>query len=54
VRNELVETSEAKPHHILPDSGWISVYLKIEKDVDRVIKLLRKSYDIAVEEKIKE
>ncbi|MCG6913703.1 hypothetical protein LJE86_07275 [bacterium BMS3Abin03] len=37
---------------MLPDSGWISVYLKNEKYVDRVIKLLRRSYDIAVEQKI--
>jgi len=53
VRNELVETGKAHPHHILPDSGWVSVYLKKEEDVDRAIKLLRRSYEIAVEQKRK-
>ena len=53
VRNELVETGRAQPHHILPDSGWISIYLKKEEDVDRAINLLKRSYEIAVEQKRK-
>lgn len=53
VRNEIVESDEAQPHHILPDSGWVSVYLNEEEDVDRAINLLRRSYEIAVEQKRK-
>ena len=47
VRNELVEAGRAEPHHILPDSGWVSVFLRKASDVDRAIELLRRSFDIA-------
>lgn len=49
VRNELVENGEAEPHHILPESGWVSVYLKNETDIDNAINLLKLSYQIASE-----
>ena len=47
VRNELVAAGRAEPHHILPESGWVSIYLKQAPDVDRAIELLRLSFDIA-------
>jgi len=47
VRNELVTGGRAEPHHILPDSGWVSIYLKQAPDVDRAIELLRLSFEIA-------
>src|SRR5258708_26544721 len=43
VRNELVTGGRAEPHHILPDSGWVSIYLRQASDVDRAIELLRLS-----------
>ena len=51
IRNELVESREAQPHHILPDSGWVSVHLNKEEDVDRAINLLKRSYEIATQQK---
>jgi luciferase-like monooxygenase len=48
VRDELVKNGEAEPHHILPKSGWVSVFLRNPDDVDRAIRLLRKSYEIAL------
>jgi len=51
IRNELVEKGEAKPHHILPDSGWVSFYIRKEEDVQNAIRLLKKSFNIAVENK---
>lgn len=48
VRDELVALGQAQPHHILPESGWISFYLRQAEDVDRVIALLRRSYELAV------
>ena len=53
IRNELVESGEAQPHHILPDSGWVSVHLNKEEDVDRAINLLKRSYEIATQQKVK-
>ncbi len=47
VRNELVTAGRAEPHHILPDSGWVSIYLRQASDVDRAIELLRFSFEIA-------
>lgn len=48
VRDELVKSGEAEPHHILPKSGWVSIFLRNPNDVDRAIRLLRKSYEIAL------
>ena len=49
VRDAVVEAGEAEPHHILPESGWVSLYLRTSEDVERAIRLLRRSYDLAVE-----
>jgi hypothetical protein len=53
VRNELVAGGRAEPHHILPDSGWVSFYLKQAPDVDRAIELLRLSFEIAEQRAMK-
>jgi hypothetical protein len=50
-RNDLVAAGRADPHHILHDSGWVSVYLHEPDDVARAIDLLRMSYDIAARQK---
>lgn len=47
VRNELVESGQAQPHHVLPDSGWISFYIRQPEDVNHAIDLLQRSYGIA-------
>jgi Family of unknown function (DUF5519) len=49
VRNELVTAGRAQPHHILPDSGWVSIYLMQVSDVDTAIELMRLSFEIANE-----
>ena len=53
IRNEIIKNGKAEVHHILPESGWVSVYLNDEHDVDRAIALLKKSYQLAVEQKEK-
>lgn len=47
VRDEIVSAGRAEPHHILPNSGWISYYIRAAEDVDHAIELLRLSYDLA-------
>ena len=47
VRDELVASGEAEPHHILPDSGWVSFFLRTESDVPRAIRLLERSFTLA-------
>jgi hypothetical protein len=51
VRDEVLAAGEADPHHILPDSGWVSLYLREPGDVERAIALLRRSYDLAVRQR---
>jgi predicted DNA-binding protein (MmcQ/YjbR family) len=53
VRDEIVAEGRAEPHHILPETGWVSCYLQQEADVENVIALLRQSYEIAQKQKSK-
>lgn len=53
VRDELVATGRAQPHHLLPETGWISFYLRQEEDVEKAIALFRESYEIAQKQKTK-
>ena len=51
VRNEIVVAGEASPHHILPETGWVSFYLREDGDVEKAIMLLNRSYKIALKRK---
>jgi len=51
IRDEIVAAGEASPHHILPESGWVSYYLKEDGDVEKAIDLLQRSYQIALKQK---
>jgi hypothetical protein len=51
VRDELVAAGRAEPHHILPDSGWISFYLRESDDVQHAIDLFRLSFELAAKQK---
>jgi hypothetical protein len=48
IREELVAAGKAERHHILPESGWVSVYLRQTADVERAIELLRFSFEMAI------
>jgi hypothetical protein len=45
VRERLVAEGRAERHHILPDSGWVTVRLRSEQDVDDVVDLFRLNYE---------
>ena len=45
IRRELVAEGRAEPHHILPESGWVSVRIRQDSDADRVIELFRQNYE---------
>ena len=51
IRDEIVAAGEAEPHHILPESGWVSFYLNQDEDVERAIQLLHRSYEIALRQR---
>jgi len=45
IRQELVAEGRAEPHHIYPNSGWISYYIHGSKDVPAVVDLFRRNYE---------
>lgn len=45
VRDELVAARRAKPHHVLPDSGWVTVPMRTITEVADVIALFRQNYE---------
>jgi Luciferase len=46
VHDALIAEGKAEPHHVMPDSGWISFWLSKDGDVDEAIAILRRSYDV--------
>ena len=48
VREELVREGRALPHHVLPDSGWVSYPIRGPADVPGALALFRLAYDRAV------
>jgi hypothetical protein len=51
VRDEVVSAGLAEPHHLLPDTGWVSLYLHEATDVDRAVTLFRRSFELALKQK---
>jgi hypothetical protein len=54
VREELVWEGKAMPHHILPQSGWVSYPIRDEAAVPGAIALFRLAYDRAIASRKKE
>ncbi len=46
IRDELIAEGRARPHHVLPDTGWVTVPVA-SGAVDDVIEIFRLSYDRA-------
>lgn len=51
VRDEVVAAGRADPHHLLPESGWVSLYLRAPADVVQAVDLLRLSFELALKQK---
>jgi hypothetical protein len=47
IRDELVAAGRARPHHVLPESGWVSRTIAGPEDIDEVMALFRLSYERA-------
>ena len=45
IRDELVAAGRARPHHILPDSGWVTVPMRDAAEARGVIELFRMNYE---------
>ena len=44
VRDELIAAGRARPHHVLPQSGWVTVPMGTASEVSNVIELFRQNY----------
>ncbi|PYV45774.1 MAG: hypothetical protein DMG06_01140 [Acidobacteria bacterium] len=47
IRDELIAAGRARPHHVLPDSGWVTVPMGTVSEVAGVIELFRQNYERA-------
>ena len=45
IREQLVAAGRAAPHHLHPDTGWVSFYIAGEQDVAAIVDLFRMNYD---------
>ena len=52
IRDDLVNSGRAQPHHILPKTGWVSFTLREAADIEKAITLLEESYKIAQKQKV--
>jgi Luciferase len=49
---ELIAAGKAREHRYTPEgSGWVTVELRSDEDADRVVELMRGSYERAVEKR---
>jgi hypothetical protein len=46
LRDALVADGRAEPHHVLPQSGWVSFRIRSPADTEAAVALLRLSYDV--------
>jgi hypothetical protein len=44
-RDAWIRAGKAEPHHIYPESNWVSIYLKTEEDVTHAIAIIRSKYE---------
>ncbi|HEY9845874.1 MAG TPA: luciferase family protein [Candidatus Caenarcaniphilales bacterium] len=45
LRKQLVAQGRAEPHHLYPNSGWVSYYIHSIEDIPALIELLRLNCD---------
>jgi len=45
MREELIAAARVEPHHVLPNTGWVSRRIRTVRDAQDVIELFRLNYD---------
>ena len=45
IRNQLVKEGRALPHHVLPNSGAVTVLINEDADITSLINLFRMQYE---------
>jgi Family of unknown function (DUF5519) len=44
LREQLVNENQTGLHHLLPETGWTTTFLRTETDIERIVWLFRVSY----------
>jgi hypothetical protein len=47
VRDELIAEGRARPHHVPPESGWVTVSIGSPGEAERAVELFRMAYERA-------
>lgn len=45
IRDELIASGRAESHHVLPDTGWVSRWIRGPEDIPEVVALFRLNYE---------
>ena len=45
IRDEIVHAQDARPHHIFPQSAWVSFQIHSAEDVPQAATLMRRNYE---------
>jgi len=45
IHDEVIAAGRARPHHVLPDRGWVSCFMSSPADAPGVIELFRMQYE---------
>jgi luciferase-like monooxygenase len=45
IKKSLVSSGQALPHHIYPESGWVSYWIRNSEDIPAVIHLFKLQYE---------
>jgi hypothetical protein len=45
IHDQLIAAGRAEPHHVLPDTGWVSRWISSADEAEEVIALFRINYD---------
>lgn len=45
IKKSLIAEGKALPHHVFPQSGWISFYIRTEADLVKALDLLQQAYE---------
>ena len=49
MRKQLVAEGKAEPHHVLPQTGWVSYYPRGPEDAPAIVELFRLNYEYLVQ-----
>ena len=50
-RDQAITEGKAEAHHILPESGWVSIWLREPKNLDDALELLQRSFQMALKQR---